>query len=78
MVDVIPSSSLATVFGIVAAGSSLGAIFMNEFVGNLLKSGSYNAWYLLAGGLHPLAWLILWFGLSGRNPISLKGFKAMP
>lgn len=75
VVDVIPCESLGSVFGIVAAGSSLGAIAMNEVVGRLVHSGSYDAWYRVAGVLHPLAWLILWFGLSLRDSKALKESK---
>lgn len=66
VVDVAPAANLGRVFGLVAAGSSVGAILMNDFVGHLVKTTSYDRWYLIAAGLHPLAWLILWFGGLGK------------
>jgi MFS transporter, ACS family, hexuronate transporter len=59
VVDVVPQASLGKVFGIVAAGSSLGAIFMNGLVAGFLKQGSYNQWFVIAAFLHVAAWLCL-------------------
>lgn len=65
VVDVIPSASLGTVFGVVAAGSSIGAMIMNKTVANILSSGSYTEWFVVMAFLHPLAWLLLRFGGLG-------------
>lgn len=73
VVDVVPKPSLGVVFGIVAAGSSLGAIAMNDMVAKLLKPDpvtklvqpdAYNQWYIVAAFLHLavlplLAWGVL-------------------
>jgi ACS family hexuronate transporter-like MFS transporter len=67
VVDVVPSASLGKVFGLVAAGSSVGAILMNDFVGRLVKSASYDSWYVIAGFLHPLALVILLLGGLARS-----------
>lgn len=48
VVDVVPAASLGKVFGIVAAGSSAGAIVMNGLVASFLKQGSYNQWFVIA------------------------------
>ena len=59
VVDVVPAASLGKVFGLVAAGSSAGAIAMNGLVANFLKQGSYNQWFVIAAFLHIGAWLCL-------------------
>lgn len=59
VVDVVPAPSLGKVFGLVAAGSSAGAIGMNGLVANFLKQGSYNQWFFIAAFLHIVAWLCL-------------------
>ena len=59
VVDIVPAPSLGKVFGIVAAGSSAGAIVMNGLVANFLKQGSYNQWFFIAAFLHIGAWLCL-------------------
>lgn len=74
VVDIVPPGSLGKVFGIVAAGSSLGAIFMNSFVANLLKQGSYNQWFVIAAFLHIGAWLCL-SPLLQRKSVSVNSQK---
>jgi ACS family hexuronate transporter-like MFS transporter len=59
VVDVVPAASLGKVFGLVAAGSSAGAIVMNGLVASFLKQGSYNQWFVIAAFLHICAWLCL-------------------
>jgi ACS family hexuronate transporter-like MFS transporter len=59
VVDVVPGASLGKVFGIVAAGSSVGAIVMNGFVAKLLQRGSYDRWFVIAAFLHIAAWVCL-------------------
>jgi len=60
VVDLVPRASLASVFGIVAAGSSLGGIFMNKAVGWLVTGHSYAPAFYCMLVLHPLAWALLW------------------
>jgi ACS family hexuronate transporter-like MFS transporter len=67
VVDVVPKSSLGTVFGIVAAGSSLGAIIMNDLVAKLVKTSGYTQWYFIAAGLHLVAIVVLMLGLFRRK-----------
>ena len=59
VVDIVPAPSLGKVFGLVAAGSSAGAIMMNGLVANFLKQGSYSQWFVIAAFLHVAAWLCL-------------------
>jgi ACS family hexuronate transporter-like MFS transporter len=68
VVDVVPGASLGTVFGIVAAGSSIGAIAMNDLVAKLLKSYSYTNWFWIAAFLHlSVIPLLMWGVLRKRN-----------
>ena len=69
--DVVPRRSLATVFGLVAAGSTLGGIVMNQAVGQLVSGHSYDLAFYLMVGVHPLAWMILWFGRVFRPTASV-------
>jgi len=72
VVDVVPAPSLGKVFGLVAAGSSAGAIVMNGLVANILKQGSYNQWFVIAAFLHIGAWLCL-SPLLRRKTAAAKG-----
>jgi len=56
VVDVVPKPSLATTFGVVAAGSSIGGMMMNKGVGWLVTHHSYAPAFYLMAILHPLAW----------------------
>ncbi len=79
VVDVVPRRSLGSVFGIVAAGSSLGAILMNNQVAALLKPdpltklvqpGAYTSWYLIAACLHiAVIPLIAWGVLRRKSAV---------
>jgi len=68
VVDVVPQRSLGTVFGIVAAGSSLGAIAMNDGVAKLVQGSGYTLWYVIAAGLHLMAIVVLMLGVWPRRP----------
>lgn len=61
VVDLVPKASLGSVFGIIAAGSSIGAILMNDMIAYLLRpdgvtgrvaEGAYTTWYVVAAFLH--------------------------
>jgi ACS family hexuronate transporter-like MFS transporter len=60
VLDVIPQRSLATTFGVIAAGSALGGTAMNWAVGHLVTHYSYAPIFLVMGGLHPLALSLVW------------------
>ncbi len=59
VVDLFPARTLATVFGIVAAGSAAGGIVMNSAVGRLVTSSSYDAAFTTMALAHPIAWLLI-------------------
>jgi ACS family hexuronate transporter-like MFS transporter len=60
VVDLIPKRSLATTFGVIAAGSSLGGMMMNWAVGRLVTNASYGPAFVVMACVHPLAILIVW------------------
>lgn len=66
IVDLVPKHILATVFGIIAAGSAAGGIMMNEIVGWLVTHYSYRPVFFAMVVLHPLA--LLWIYLFARKP----------
>ncbi len=59
-VDLIPKPILGTAFGVIACGSVLGGIAMNQAVAWLVSRHSYaNCFYLMAFA-HPIAIAVLW------------------
>jgi ACS family hexuronate transporter-like MFS transporter len=68
VVDILPRNRLATAFGVIAAGSALGGIFMNQLVAYLIHSYSYNHCFYIMAFVHPAAWLMLFAsGLVKRS-----------
>lgn len=67
IVDIYPMRNVATVFGLIAAGSALGGFASTHLVGQLASTGTYDEIFLLMGLLHPLAWLVAWGSLRGRH-----------
>ena len=59
VVDLVPGPAVATVFGVIAAGSAAGGIAMNELVGRLVSHSSYRFAFVVMAFVHPIAWLIL-------------------
>lgn len=57
--DLIPQEKLATVFGVVAAGSTLGGMVMNSLVGNTVGALGYRPTFFALSGLHLIAFVIL-------------------
>ncbi len=72
VVDLYPTRVVATVFGIVAAGSGLGGIFSTQLVGHIAQTGNYGQIFLLMGCLHPLAMLIAWGALRSQPRSALR------
>lgn len=60
VVDLVPARSLATCFGVIAAGSSLGGMAMNWAVGKLVTHASYGPAFWIMAGVHPLALFLIW------------------
>lgn len=59
VVDSVPEKSLGLVFGLVAAGSSLGGIMMNKAVGWIVQAHDYTWCFVAMAFVHPVAWLLL-------------------
>jgi ACS family hexuronate transporter-like MFS transporter len=98
VVDVVPKSSLGTVFSVVAAGSTVGGIIMNTVVATMVSGPAaspggfldqsiravlgpilsvvqgqgYGRWFLFMAFLHPLAWLMLYFGGVHRKAATTR------
>ncbi|PWU08681.1 MAG: MFS transporter [Verrucomicrobia bacterium] len=67
VIDVTPNASLGSVFGIVAAGSSLGAIAMNSIVAKAIAAGSYAPWFGIAAFPHLCVLPLLYWGVLAHS-----------
>lgn len=70
IVDVYPAPVLATVFGVIAAGSGVGGMLSTQAVGMLVAGGNFDRAFLLMALLHPLAWGVA--ALAVRRPTKLQ------
>jgi len=59
VVDLTPKQILGTAFGVIACGSALGGIVMNQGVAWLVTHRSYNDCFYLMAIVHPLAFLLI-------------------
>jgi MFS transporter, ACS family, hexuronate transporter len=64
--DLIPKDKLATVFGLVAAGSTVGGLLMNSLVGNTVAQYGYRPTFFALSGLHLTGFLVLSLALKKR------------
>lgn len=67
IVDRYPTRSMATIFGLIAAGSGLGGFLSTKVIGELATGKDYASIFLLMGLLHPIAWTVAWFSTRGRT-----------
>lgn len=67
IVDRYPIRMMATIFGLIAAGSGLGGILSTQLVGQLASGKNYESVFLLMGALHPIAWTVAWWSTRGRT-----------
>ncbi|TFW21835.1 MFS transporter [Massilia arenosa] len=67
-VDRYPGHAVATVFGVIAAGSGLGGMLSTQVVGDLVSTTGYKPLFIMMGCLHPIACALAWWGLSGGRP----------
>jgi ACS family hexuronate transporter-like MFS transporter len=70
IVDRYPSSSLATAFGLIAAGSGFGGMVSTGVVGYLVTHYSYTPVFVGMAVLHPLALVLVWFVRDERHQVS--------
>lgn len=76
IVDLYPTRVVATVFGLVAAGSGLGGILSTQLVGQLVTSASWDSIFLLMAVLHPIAVLGAWLALRSQPKTALRCYFA--
>ena len=66
IVDIWPQRTVATVFGLIAAGSGFGGLLSTDLVGRLVTSYSYVPVFALMALLHPCALLLV--RMAGSRP----------
>ncbi len=59
IVDLYPQQLVATVFGLIAAGSGFGGVLSTNAVGHIVSSYSYAPVFVAMGLLHPVAYLLI-------------------
>jgi len=64
--DLIPQAKVATVFGLVAAGSTVGGLLMNSLVGYTVGTVGYRPTFFVLSGLHLSAFFLLSLLLKKR------------
>jgi ACS family hexuronate transporter-like MFS transporter len=72
ILDLYPMRVVATVFGLIAAGSGLGGMISTQVIGHLASTGSYDLIFLLMGLLHPIAALVAWGSLRSQPSSQLR------
>ena len=69
--DIFPSSVVGSVAGLMGAVGSFGAMLFDLLVGSILTyTHSYSSVFLMAGVLHPLAFLLILGLISRIEPIA--------
>jgi ACS family hexuronate transporter-like MFS transporter len=66
-VDLFPTESFATAFGLIAAGSGVGGLISAEIIPYILHSSGYFPLFVAMGLLHPLALFLIW-SLRAKAP----------
>lgn len=67
VIDRYPTHAVATVFGVIAAGSEVGGIISTQVVGQLVSTTGYQPLFIIMGCMHPIACALAWWALSGRR-----------
>jgi len=67
VVDLYPSRYIATVFGVIGAGSGFGGMVSAHVVGQLVTSGHFDSSFMIMAVLHPIAWLMAWLAVRGAG-----------
>jgi ACS family hexuronate transporter-like MFS transporter len=75
IIDIYPQRRVATVFGIIAAGSGLGGLLSTIAIGHLVSHFSYKPVYIMMAFLHPCALFLLW---KIRAPMPANHMEAEP
>lgn len=67
VIDRYPQHAVATVFGVIAAGSGLGGILSTQVVGELVGSTGYEPLFVMMGCAHPLACALAWWAGEAKD-----------
>jgi len=67
VIDRYPGHAVATVFGVIAAGSGVGGIISTQVVGHLVSTTGYSKLFVMMGCMHPLACALAWWALAGKQ-----------
>lgn len=70
VIDRYPGHAVATVFGVIAAGSGVGGIISTQVVGQLVSTTGYGNLFVMMGCMHPIACALAWWALSGRKELA--------
>lgn len=77
IVDLYPTRHIATIFGVIAAGSGIGGLVSTQAVGLLVQSGSFDRTFLLMAFLHPVAFTLAWLAYrSARDSLLARSSDA--
>lgn len=79
VVDRYPGHGVATVFGVIAAGSGVGGMLSTQVVGQLVGSTGYAPLFVMMGCLYPVACGLAWWAVSGKRaaaPADAAGQRA--
>jgi ACS family hexuronate transporter-like MFS transporter len=67
IIDLYSKRVVATVFGVIAAGSGLGGILSTQVVGILVSKGSFDSLFLMMAALHPASCAVAWLACIRRK-----------
>jgi len=77
VVDLYPSRYIATISGLIGAGSALGGMLSAQVVAGLVSSGHFDRSFVLMALLHPIAFGVAWLGVK-MAPRSSATIVAVP
>ena len=69
--DFFPARVVGSVEGLLGSAGAFGAMFFGMMVGMLLDKHGYGPAFVIAGMLHPLAFLLIFFAVKRIEPIDL-------
>ncbi|MET3930211.1 ACS family hexuronate transporter-like MFS transporter [Lysobacter sp. OAE881] len=80
IVDLYPSRVVATVFGLIGAGSAFGGMLSAEVVGRLVQGHNFDRTFVLMAMLHPIALGLGWlaFRWAGRSRLIAQDAQPQP
>jgi ACS family hexuronate transporter-like MFS transporter len=79
VVDLYPTRHVATVFGVIGAGSGFGGMISAYVVGQLVSSGHFSRSFIIMAALHPLAVGAAWLAVRWvpRSPLISRAANAV-